>query len=74
MKVRTPNIPRPEKKVRDWANAGWYYELYQRSNGSYMIYAASETTDDWRVESGPTIKGCLEAIRQSDEALLALAE
>lgn len=74
MKVRIPTLNRPEKKVREWTDAGWYYELYQRSSGGYVIYAAAEDSDDWRVESAGTIKGCLEAIRQPSEELLALME
>ena len=74
MKVRIPTIPRPEKKVREWTNAGWSYELYQRSNGSYVIYAASETSDDWRVESAATVKECLEAVNQPSADLLELIE
>jgi hypothetical protein len=48
--------------------------LYQRSSGGYVIYAAAEDSDDWRGESAGTIKGCLEAIRQPSEELLALME
>lgn len=72
MKVRSRSLPRPERTVREWdTDDGWCYELCQRSDGKYVIYASNG--DDWRIESADTIKACLAYVKQTDEEILALA-
>ena len=71
-KVRVKKMPRSEKIVREWDADGWAYCLCQRPSGLYVIYAAEEDGDGWRIESSHTIKGALAAVRQGDADILSL--
>lgn len=77
MKVRSPALPQSEKSVRSWEADGWSYELCQRSNGNYTVYAVEDEGPGWAIESAPTVKACLAAVRQTPaemDALLEVAE
>jgi hypothetical protein len=69
MKKRNPTLPRSEKTIREWEDdTGWCYELCQRPNGTYVLYASDG--DNWRIESADTIKACLAYVKQPDEEIL----
>ena len=67
MKKRNPNLthPRKPKLVREWSDeaTGWDYALYQKPSGSYMLLAYEIDGDNWKIESGDTIKACLAAAK-----------
>lgn len=69
---RTPSIPRPEKPVRSWEASGWAYQLAQRPDGSYVVYAVESNGDGWRIGSGDTVRVAIASVRQSDADVLAL--
>jgi hypothetical protein len=76
-KVRARKLPRNDKLIREWEGNGWEYSLYQRPSGSYMLLAYEIDGDNWRIESGDTIKACLAAAQATDadvESLLLVPE
>ena len=76
-KVRARKLPRKDKLIREWEADGWDHALYQKPSGSYMLLAYEIDGDNWKIESGDTIKACLAAARVTDaevESLLLVAE
>jgi len=76
-KVRARKLPRPDRLVREWEADGWDYALYQKPSGSYVLLAYEIDGDDWKIESGDTIKACLAAAKATSaevEALLLVPE
>ena len=71
---RSPTTPKPDRIIRNWKDKGWKYQLLQRGSGDYLVLAISLTDDDWRMESGPTVKAALAAIHADADALLMMAE
>ena len=74
MKIRNPKLPASEKTVRQWEAGGWAYELCQKSSGTYTVYAVEIDGEGWRVESNPTVKGCLAHVGQTTEDMEQLLE
>jgi hypothetical protein len=73
-KVRARKLPRPDRLVREWAADGWEYSLYQKPSGSYMLLAYEIDGDNWRIESGDTIKATLAAAKATDAEVEKLLE
>lgn len=76
-KVRARKLPRPDRLVREWEDKGWDFAIYQKPSGNYMLLAYEIDGDNWRIESGDTIKACLSAAKATDaevEALLLVPE